>query len=266
MERVEQSSRQTTGGGALLEHGAEPARNDSAPIRRNTGGSLPATAAKVTLGLLFVFVLVGAFLYLPPAQSFRNESLARLIVLHVPNPIVASILSALSAWFALRYLIARRWIDDVRSRSLASIAMLFWLLTTITGAVFAKAEWGLYWSWDPKQSSIFVLLLLYLAYFALRSGIADPGKQATVAAAYILFAAATVPFLTYILPNATPETLHPKNVINTSGGMDSAYKLVFWSSVAAFCGLAAWMYNLQVRIAQIVRAADIRFSVLESAQ
>ena len=105
-------------------------------------GFVAYALAKVLLAALFVFVLAGAFLYLPPAQAFRNESLARLIVLHVPNPIVAAIASALSAWFALRYLIARRWIDDVRSRSLASIAMLFWLLTTVTGAVFAKVEWG----------------------------------------------------------------------------------------------------------------------------
>ena len=266
MERVETSSRRIASGIATADLDSGSLGEFSALERRTADDSSVAKTAKILLGLLFVFVLFGAFLYLPPAQSFRNESLARLIVLHVPNPIVASILSAMSAWFALRYLVARRWIDDVRSRSLASIAMLFWLLTTVTGAVFAKAEWGLYWSWDPKQSSIFVLLLLYLAYFALRSGIADPGKQATVAAAYILFAAATVPFLTYILPNATPETLHPKNVINTSGGMDSAYKLVFWSSVAAFCGLAAWMYNLQVRIAKLGRAADTRFSVLETAQ
>jgi heme exporter protein C len=214
------------------------------------------TFAKIALFVLMAWVIYGAFVFAPPAQGFRNEALARMLFFHVPNAIAGSVVSTISALFALRYLAKRRWIDDVRSKALASLAMLFWLLTTFTGAVFAKVQWGAYWNWDPKQSAMFVLLLLYLAYFALRAGIADPDKQAASASAYIVFAAVTVPFLTYILPNATPDTLHPKDVIWTSGGMDLRYKLVFWSAVLAWLGIAGWIFRLQVGIERIGRALD----------
>ena len=75
-----------------------------------------------------------------------------------------------------------------------------------------------------------------------------------------------MPFLTYILPNSTPDTLHPKNVINTRSGLDDAYKIVFWASVCAFCGLATWMYNLQVRIARVEWAINTRLSTLETVR
>ena len=229
----------------------------------------PAAEARVApLGIagrlgvlaLTVWVMIGAFVIAPPAQGFQNEALARMLFFHVPNSITGTVVSTLSAWFALRFLICRRWIEDVRSKALASLAMLFWLLTTATGAVFAKVEWGVYWNWDPKQSAIFVLLLLYLAYFALRAGISDPDKQATIAAAYTLFAAVTVPFLTYILPNSTPQTLHPKGVIWTSGGMDATYKLIFWSAAASSLGMAAWMYRILVRADIVARAVDRRLT------
>ncbi len=221
------------------------------------------TVLKVLLGLWMALVITGAFLYAPPAMGFRNQALARMLFFHVPNAIVGTVVSALSAWFALRYLIARCWIDDARSHALASLALLFWVLTTITGAVFAKVQWGAYWNWDPKQSAIFVLLLLYLAYFALRSGISEPDKQASVAAAYTLFAAVTVPFLTYVLPNTSPS-LHPKGVIFSDSGMDARYKLVFWSAVVGFFGLTAWMYDQQMRSARISRALDVRFGAANS--
>jgi heme exporter protein C len=220
-----------------------------------------AIAARIGLLGLTLWVIFAAFVIVPPAQGFQNEALARMLFFHVPNAITATLVSTLSAIFAALYLAKRRWIDDVRSKALASLAMLYWLLTTITGAIFAKVQWGAYWNWDPKQSAMFVLLLLYLAYFALRSGIADRSKQATIAAAYTLFAAVTVPFLTYILPNSTPETLHPKNVIFSSGGMDATYKLVFWSAALASLGLAAWIFRLMVRLDVIARGIDRRLTV-----
>jgi heme exporter protein C len=230
---------------------------DNAKVSATT----PPSIWTVGLGFWMAAVIAGAFIYAPPAKGFVNESLARMLFFHVPNAIAGTVVSAGSAWFALRYLISRRWIDDVRSKSLASQAMLFWILTTITGAEFAKVQWGAYWNWDPKQETIFILLLLYMAYFALRSGISDPDKQGAVAAGYTLFAAATVPFLTYILPNATPDTLHPKGVITTSGGMDGIYKLVFWSAVIGFLGMSAWIYRIQIRVERIGRAADRRLTV-----
>jgi|SRR5579862_802332 len=207
---------------------------------------------KIGLLIGMILVIIGAFLYAPPAAGFRVPELARLLFFHVPNAMAATCVSVASAWYAIRYLMTHNLRFDIKSHAASGLALLFWLLTTITGAVFAKVQWGAYWNWDPKQSCIFVLLLIYMAYLALRSAVADPRKAAAISAGYALFAAVTVPFLTYVLPNAPGvQSLHPEGVVFSDDGMDSRYKLIFWSATAGFLGLTLWLFRLQVSIEEM---------------
>jgi heme exporter protein C len=199
---------------------------------------------KIALLFWMSVVIWAAIIYAPSAQMFRVESLARIMFFHVPCAMTATVLSVFSAGFALAFLVKKDLLYDIKSRVVAALATLYWLLTTATGAIFARVQWGMYWNWDPKQSAIVLLILIYFAYFALRAAVPDQRKQAMVAAGYTLFAAVIMPFLTYVLPNATPS-LHPKNVIFSSDGMDTTYRTIFWSSTVGFLGLTFWIYKIQ---------------------
>jgi heme exporter protein C len=214
---------------------------------------------KIGLLVWMALVIIGAFLYAPPAMNFRVPALARMMFFHVPIAMAASVASVVSAWYAIRYLMTHDLRVDIKSHAASGLAMLYWLLTTISGALFAKVEWGAYWNWDPKQSGIFILLLIYMAYFALRTAVVDPRKAAAVSAGYALFAAVTVPFLTYVLPNAPGiQTNHPTGVVFSEDGMDSRYKLIFWSATAGFLGLSLWIFRLQVSIEEMRLALRLR--------
>ena len=190
-------------------------------------------------------------------KTFVSPELARIAVFHIPCSIVGSVATAVGVWFALRYLRLRDLRDDIKSSVSLSLALLLWCLTTVTGAVFAKAEWGAYWSWDIKQISIVTLLLIYVAYFALRAAIDDARKRAAVSAAYTLFALVAVPFLTLILPNSTPNTLHPKNTV---------FSAEYWIVLGAFSlGLTliyAWAYRLHVALELMRLRLDSRARVI----
>jgi heme exporter protein C len=209
-----------------------------------------AKILKVALLIWMTIVIWAAIIYAPPAQLFRVASLARIMFFHIPCAMTATVLSVASAGFALLFLSTKDLNFDVKSRAAAALATLYWILTTITGAIFAKEEWGMYWNWDPKQSAILLLILIYLAYFALRSAVVDRRKQALVAAGYTLFAAVIMPFLTFVLPNTT-QSLHPKGVIFSSDGMDITYKLIFWSSTFGFLALTYWIYKVQTALETI---------------
>ncbi|BDI32292.1 hypothetical protein CCAX7_43430 [Capsulimonas corticalis] len=211
-------------------------------------GSPLAQIPKVLLLLMLCATTVAGFLWLPAAEGFRNPALARIVVFHVPCSIVASIASGVTMWYAIAYLATRRPMHDVKSRVSAELSLLFWILTTVTGAIFAKAQWGTYWNWDIKQGAIILLLMIYAAYFALRSAITDERKQAVIGAAYGIFATLCVPFLTYILPNSTPDTLHPKGTITTKDGLSPEYKLVLWVGVLGLTLVYVWVWRQHVAL------------------
>ena len=204
-----------------------------------------ATIAKTVLLLWVGAALCYIFLILPPAQGFASPELARVVTLHLPNAYVAVIAAMGAGWWGLRYLIGgRKKIDDARSMIFASLAALFCFLTTITGSVFANVQWGAYWNWDPRETSVFVLLLVYAAYFLLRAGIEDEEKRASVGAVYILFASIMTPLLGYLIPAyLAKNSLHPKNAT-----FDASYRMaIYLGMTVGLLGMLGWLQNIAVR-------------------
>jgi heme exporter protein C len=130
---------------------------------------------------------------------------------------------------------------------------MFCLLATVTGAIWAKFSWGTYWNWDPRQTSIFVLLLIYGAYFALRSAVENEEKRAALSAVYAIIAGVTMPFFMFIMPRII-SSLHPEPLINAQGKvhMNTTMLMVFLASLAGFTGLYYWIWSLQVRAQRLL--------------
>jgi heme exporter protein C len=180
------------------------------------------------------------------------EDRARIMFFHVPTAWLSVVAFVSSMVYGIQYLRKKNPVDDIKSASAAGLGFLFCLLATLTGAIWAKFSWGTYWNWDPRQTSIFVLLLIYGAYFALRSAIEVEEKRGTLAAVYAIIAAVTMPFFMFIMPRVL-ASLHPEPILNVQAKvhMNTTMLIVFFSSLAGFTGLYFWMWNLHVRIQHI---------------
>lgn len=165
------------------------------------------TIAKYVLGAWIAGVIIAMFLIVP--QYIGLGDAGRIIIMHVPTAWITTLAFAVSAFFSARYLWKRHIHDDTRAVAAAEAGMLFCILATVTGAIFAQIVWGVFWNWDPRETSILVLLLIYAAYFALRSAIDDDSRRRRLSAAYNLFAAVTMPFLLFVAPRISDSTLHP---------------------------------------------------------
>lgn len=211
-----------------------------------------ATFAKCALGVWVAAVVSYVFLVLPPAQAFASPELARIVALHLPNAYVAVIAAFMAGAYGWRYLArGRNPMDDARSAVSAALAALFCLLTTISGSIFASVQWGSYWNWDPRETSVSLLLLVYAAYFVLRAGIEDPEKRGTVSAVYVLFATVMTPMLGYVIPKMLPS-LHP-----TNAKFDADYRIAIYAGgLTALLGVMVWMYNIAVRYQAVRLALD----------
>jgi len=221
---------------------------------------------KITLGVLLTAVIVfGIGLPMSPhPQAWYElpvipglEEKARIIFFHVPTAWLSVIAFLTSMWYAARYLRSRDLAYDIRSSAAAGLGFMFCILATVTGAVWAKFNWGSYWNWDPRETSIFVLLLIYGAYFSLRSAVEVQEKRATLSSAYSIIAAVTVPFFIFIMPRIMPG-LHPGSKGDPGGSgpvvdfkMSPNMSVIFFTSLIAFTLLFQWMFALRVRAAEI---------------
>ena len=175
------------------------------------------TLLQLFIGILTIAVLGAVFLVVPPAEGLGDY--VRLAFFHIPVAWVSVLAFLMSAWWAAAYLRKGSQRVDALSAGSAKIGLIFVLLATVSGAIFSKMTLGAYWNWDPRQTTIFVLLLIYGAYLTLRSAIPGAERRARVTAVYALFSFLTVPFLVFIIPRLY-FSLHPSPVINGSGSID----------------------------------------------
>ena len=131
--------------------------------------------------------------------------------------------------------------------------MVFAMLGLFTGMIWAKATWGAYWTADPKLQGTAVTLLIYAAYFILRTSIDDPEKRARLAAVYNVFAFVLMIVFIGILPRMT-DSLHPGNGGNPAFGnydLDNGMRMVFYPAVLGWILMGWWIATLRVRLERL---------------
>lgn len=204
------------------------------------------------LWLWLCAVIVGAFYYAPPAAGFKGYS-SRILFFHVPMAWVSFLAFMAAAVSSLRYLAQGRDLRHDRSAAVAiELGLLFGVLATLTGAIWARIMWGEYWNWDPRQTSLLISLLFYGAYLALRQGIEDDETRARLSAAYALLGLVVTPFLYWVVPRIT-FSLHPEPVVNAAKKveMEARMQHVLYASGIGFAALYFWLHNLKRRLLQL---------------
>ncbi len=193
------------------------------------------------------------------------EDKARNLFFHVPMAWTAVLAFLTSTVFGIRYLRSKNMDFDLQSVSAAGLGFLFCVLATVTGALWARFNWGSFWNWDPRQTSIFILLLIYGAYFALRSAVESEEKRATLSAVYSILSGLTVPFFIFIMPRMMAG-LHPgaqgdptgKGPLFESQMIAPNMRVLFYVSLVGFTLLFVWLLNLRIRAARLEHQQSLR--------
>jgi heme exporter protein C len=200
------------------------------------------------LMLITIFVIF----YFPVPQSQLGD-ISRIIYFHVPAAWVAIFAFLLSMVNSIGYLRKRNLLYDTQAVISARLGLIFCLLATISGAIFGKATWGSFWNWDPRETTIFILLLIYGAYFALRSAATPEHRRASLSAVYSVIAFLTVPFLIFVIPRAY-DSLHPStSIINQKlkFQMPLEILILFILCLLNMMLVFLWMYNLEIRVSKL---------------
>jgi heme exporter protein C len=209
---------------------------------------------RVLLFLWIAVTMVIALLRAPLVPVL--EETTRVLYFHIPAAWLTVVALGWSMISSVIYLVRRDLRADDHAAAAAELGLLFCIGATVSGALWAKAMWGAYWNWDPRETSIFFVLLIYTAYLALRGSIEGEEKRARLSAIYSVAAFVAVPFLIFVVPRMY-ATLHPDPIINDRGkvDMDPMIRWCFLSMLVGFTGLYVWLQSLRVRVSRLERAA-----------
>jgi heme exporter protein C len=203
---------------------------------------------KILIGLLITVVVVSVFLMPPPQKELGDIS--RIFFFHVPVAWVTVLAFLVAMINSVLYLSKKNPVYDIQAAVSSQVGFLFAILATVSGAIFAKNAWGSFWNWDPRETSVFILLLIYGAYLALRSAIEAEDRKANLSAVYSILAFITVPFLVFVVPRVF-QSLHPTDTIVNSQikfQMPPLILAVFLGSLLGFSLLFVWLFNLEVKL------------------
>ena len=204
--------------------------------------SLPAlaTLAAGSMGLAIVLALIVA-----PEDADQGVS-QRIFYIHVPIALTAYFCFGLGAWKALHLL----WRDEERFDLESYVAIhhgtIFGSLTLVTGSIWAKASWGVWWTWSSNQLVLFlVLFLFYCAYFMLRFSMEEGPRRARSCAVYALFGVVLIP-VSFLAIRLAEDFIHPTVFTRDGPQMSATMFVTFCVSWGAVTFLAYVLYRVEL--------------------
>jgi len=215
------------------------------------------------LFILMSAVIVAAFVNPPPmsiesalvAEEITNDpaGIYRMFYFHVPQALTATAAFIVAAFFAVSYLRNRQPESDIRCYRANQIGLLFGITTLITGMVFSRFTWGMWWSWaEPRMTSMFIVVLMFGGYFSLRSSIGDPEKRATLSSVMAVMFTIAGLFMMFVVPRIAVSRHPTDSIIDSSGGitMGPTVRWIFLGAVLSYLSIAWWMWRMSVRVSE----------------
>ena len=170
----------------------------------------------------------------------------RIFYFHVPIALTSYVCFGWGAWKAIVHLWKGTPTADLESYVAIHQGVVFGALTLLTGSIWAKASWGVWWSWSENQLVLFlVLFLFYCAYFMLRYSVEPGPARANMCAVYALFGVVLIP-VSFLAIRLSQHFIHP--VVFTSHGpqMTGAQFFTFCVSFAGMLALFATLYSVEL--------------------
>jgi heme exporter protein C len=205
----------------------------------------------VLTAALLSFALYEALVVAPTEQTMGDVQ--RIFYYHVPSAWTAFLLFFINFGASLVYLIKRNTKADILALVTAEVGVVFCTVVLVTGPIWARPVWGIWWTWDMRLTLTLVLWLIYVSYLVLRRF--SSGSQTPLMAAVLaIFGALDVPLVYFSIWYF--RTQHPSPVIGRGGELDPRMwnvLLINWLAFSCFAFLVCWS---RYRLERVKRDVD----------
>ncbi len=188
--------------------------------------------AFVLSAALMMAALYMVFMYVPTDRE--TGAIQRIFYFHVPVAWTAFFAFFITFIAGILYLVKRKPHWDFVAAASAEIGLVFTTLVLVTGSIWAKPVWGVWWTWDARLTSSLVLWLIYVAYFIVRSYVSEEERRFRYAAVVGIIGFVDVPVVALAIQ--LWRTAHPSAVV-FEGGLAPSMLATLLVSIAAFSAL-----------------------------
>ena len=199
----------------------------------------------IVTALLLSFGLYAALVIAPTERTMGDVQ--RIFYYHVPSAWTAFLLFIINFVASLAYLIRRNIKADILAQVSAEVGVVFCTVVLVTGPIWARPVWGIWWTWDLRLTLTLLLWLIYVSYLVLRR-FSTSGQTPVLAAVLAVFGAIDVPLVYFSIWFF--RTQHPSPVIGGGGSLDPGMGrvlLINWAAFLCLAWLVCWTrYRLEV--------------------
>jgi len=190
------------------------------------------------MGLTALLLLVDLYLIFVWVPTERTMGIVqRIFYFHVPSAFAAFAAFVIGGVASIRYLVNRENRFDDLSVAANEAGFAFAIVNLVTGSLWARPVWGVYWAWDARLTTMLLLALIYAGYLILRQSIREPSQRAVACAVVSIFGMVDIPIV--YMANRWWRTQHPAPVImgGEESGLDPDMRFVLYFSALAFFAL-----------------------------
>ncbi|GBC86093.1 Heme exporter protein C [bacterium HR12] len=218
---------------------------DEAARTRRLWGLLAAISLTVLLAM--------AFWYAP--EDANQGPVQRIFYIHVPSAWIGFLAFAVVFVASIAFLAtgARRF--DELAASSAEVGVVFTTAVLITGPLWGRPVWGIYWTWDPRLTSFLMLWLIYLSYLVLRGYVPEPIRRARFSAVLGIVGFLDVPIV--YLSARWWRSEHPTQFVVEGGDLPPQMLVTMLVGVVAFTFLYLYLLSVRRRVARLRAAAEL---------
>ncbi|MFQ5836379.1 MAG: cytochrome c biogenesis protein [Candidatus Bathyarchaeia archaeon] len=168
-----------------------------------------------------------------PVEGVSRIDVYRIFYIHTPAAWVCYLTLGISLLASILFLAKRNFVYDTIAEVSAILGLTYGAVALMTGSIWANVAWGVYWNWDPRETTTIILWIAYMGYISLRLSIGNVEKRASTGAVYNILAFSTVP-LSYLSIRLW-QSLHPQLIVpgSTISATPPVMETLFLNLIAA---------------------------------
>lgn len=216
---------------------------------------------KVVIGLVFAAAILLAYnlyeMFMVLPDEAMQGGIYRIMFFHVPAAITGMIGYFVALTFSVMYLSSGRLRYDSLAASIVEVSVIFSIVNLVTGSIWARIIWGIWWTWDARLTSALVCVLIFCAYLMMRRAIEEPTQRARLSAALCIFGCVDVVIVWKSIEWFRTQHPGPVLSIRTGGGnMDPNMERTLYLNLLAILMMAAALVLVRARQEQTAREID----------